>query len=44
MSREEIGETLGCKYWGPLRFRQALKAGAERGAFRKLGGKRYGPA
>jgi hypothetical protein len=29
---------------GPLRFRQGLKAGVERGAFRKLDGKRYGPA
>jgi hypothetical protein len=44
LSRDEIGEALGCKYWGPLRFRQALKAGVERGAFRKLNGKRYGPA
>jgi Phage integrase family len=35
-------QALGCKYWGPLRFRQALKAGVERGAFRKLDGKRYG--
>jgi hypothetical protein len=40
--KDEIGEALGCKYWGPLRFRQALKAGVERGAFRKLDGKRYG--
>jgi hypothetical protein len=37
------GETLGCKYWGPLRFRQALKEGVERGAFRKVGRGRYGP-
>jgi hypothetical protein len=44
LSRDEIGEVLGCKYWGPLRFRQALKEGVERGAFRKLGAKRYGPA
>jgi hypothetical protein len=44
MSRDEIGDTLGCKYWGPLRFRQALKAGVERGAFRKVGRGRYAPA
>jgi hypothetical protein len=44
MSRKEIGEALGCKYWGPLRFRQALKAGVEQGAFRKVGGGRYAPA
>jgi hypothetical protein len=44
MSRDEIGDTLGCKYWGPLRFRQALKEGVERGAFRKVGRGRYTPA
>jgi hypothetical protein len=43
MERSAIGEKLGCKYWGPLRFRGALKAGVERGAFRKSGG-RYAPA
>ena len=42
-SRNEIGERLGCKYWGPLRFRGALKEGVERGAFRKEGS-RYAPA
>jgi hypothetical protein len=35
--RKEIGDRLGCKYWGPLRFRNALKQGVERGAFRKRG-------
>jgi hypothetical protein len=40
----EIGEQLGCKYWGPLRFRSALKQGVERGAFRKTGHNRYAPA
>jgi hypothetical protein len=44
LPRDEIGEALGCKYWGPLRFRQALKAGVERGAFRKAGPRRYAPA
>ena len=42
-SRKEIGERLGCKYWGPLRFRSALKQGVERGAFRKSGRNRYAP-
>lgn len=42
-SRKEIGEQLGCKYWGPMRFRAALKAGVERGAFRKSGHNRYAP-
>ncbi|HEX4718622.1 MAG TPA: hypothetical protein VH300_08835 [Thermoleophilaceae bacterium] len=44
MSRSEIGDTLGCKYWGPTRFRGALKEGVERGAFRKTRGNRYAPA
>lgn len=41
--KQQIGEKLGQKYWGPLRFRNALKAGCERGAFRKVGGGRYAP-
>jgi hypothetical protein len=39
--RNDIGEKLGCKYWGPLRFRAALKEGVKRGAFRKVGRNRY---
>ena len=42
MSRNDIGERLGCKYWGPLRFRGALKEGLARGAF-KQSGKSYSP-
>jgi hypothetical protein len=41
LDRKTIGETLGCKYWGPTRFRAALKAGVERGEFRKTGRNRY---
>ena len=44
MDRSAIGDALGCKYWGPMRFRQALKEGVERGAFRKAGRNRYAPA
>ena len=44
LSKSDIGEKLGCKYWGPLRFRSALKEGVERGAFRKAGRSRYAPA
>jgi len=43
LTKREIGDRLGCKYWGPLRFRNALKQGVERGAFRKTGGNRYAP-
>ncbi len=41
--RKEIGEKLGCKYWGPRRFNNALKEGVKRGAFRR-NGSRYAPA
>jgi hypothetical protein len=43
-SADEIGAELGCKYWGPMRFRRALKEGVRRGAFRKAGRKRYSAA
>jgi hypothetical protein len=43
LDRDTIGETLGCKYWGPMRFRNALKEGVKRGAFAKAGRGRYGP-
>jgi hypothetical protein len=44
LDRNEIGNRLGCKYWGPLRFRNALKEGVKRGAFRKAGRSRYSAA
>jgi hypothetical protein len=44
MSKDDIGEKLGCKYWGPLRFRNALKEGVKREVFRKTGRNRYAPA
>ncbi len=40
-TKSAIGDSLGCKYWGPMRFRNALKQGVERGAFRKTSGGRY---
>ena len=42
-TKDEIGDALGCKYWGPLRFRNALKEGTKRGTFRKAGRNRYAP-
>ena len=44
LPRKEIGERLGCKYWGPMRFRRALKAGVERGDFKRAARGRYAPA
>ena len=43
LTRNQIGDTLGCKYWGPTRFRNALKEGVERGAFRKVKRNVYAP-
>ena len=40
-SRKEIGEKLGSRYWGPLRFRNALREGVKRGVFRKVSRDRY---
>jgi MFS family permease len=40
-----IGTILGSlAYWGPLRFRNALKEGVQRGAFRKTARNRYAAA
>ena len=44
LSKNEIGDALGCKYWGPMRFRNALKEGVKRGEFQKAGRGRYAPA
>ena len=44
LDKDTIGDKLGCKYWGPLRFRGALKEGVNRGAFRKEGRNRYAAA
>ena len=41
LPRKEIGNKLGCKYWGPLRFRRALKEAVDRGTISKTSGNRY---
>lgn len=43
LDRKVIGERLGCRYWGPMRFRRALKEGVARGVFRRTGRGRYAP-
>jgi hypothetical protein len=43
MKRGDLGNLLGCRYWGPRRFAHALKAGVEQGRFRRVGRGRYGP-
>lgn len=37
LPRKEIGDRLGCRYWGPMRFRSALREGVDRGVLRKNG-------
>jgi hypothetical protein len=44
MRRGELGDLVGCKYWGPGRFARALKKAASEGRIRRLGVGRYGPA
>jgi hypothetical protein len=44
MKRDDIGDALGCKYWGPRRFARALKAGVADGRFRRVRRGVYGPA
>ena len=44
MRRGELGDLIGCKYWGPGRFARALKEGARQGRIRRTGMGRYGPA
>ena len=44
MKRGDIGELLGCRYWGPRRFSRALKIGVDEGRFRRVRRGVYGPA
>jgi len=44
LEKGEIGDRLGCKYWGPTRFRNALKEGVKRDEFKKTGRNRYAPS
>jgi hypothetical protein len=44
MRRGELGEIVGCKYWGPGRFARALRAAVQEGRISHPGFGRYGPA
>jgi hypothetical protein len=44
MRRSELGDLIGCKYWGPGRFARALKAAVEQGRIKHTRIGRYGPA
>jgi hypothetical protein len=43
MPRRELSDKLGCKYWGPRRFANALKKGVDEGRFRRVRRGVYGP-
>ena len=44
MRRRDLGNLIGCKYWGPGRFRGALKDAVEQGRNERAGCGRYAPA
>ncbi|MGN6872523.1 MAG: hypothetical protein ACTHMY_29385 [Solirubrobacteraceae bacterium] len=43
MRRSELGDLIGCKYWGPRRFARALKTAVDQGRIRHSGVGRYAP-
>ena len=44
MRRRDLGNLIGCKYWGPGRFRRALNHAVKQGRIERTGFGRYGPA
>jgi MFS family permease len=44
MTREELGRAVGARYWGPGRFRGALREAVGEGAARRIGRRSYAPA
>jgi hypothetical protein len=44
MRRRDLGNLVGCKYWGPQRFSRALKTAVQQGRIEHRGFGRYGPA
>jgi MFS family permease len=43
-TREELAERIGARYWGPGRYRAALRGAVSDGVARRLGGDRYASA
>jgi len=43
MSREELGQLVGARYWGPGRFRGALREAVGEGAAQRVGRSNYAP-
>lgn len=44
LGRKELGDLVGCRYWGPGAYSRALREGASQGAFRRTRRNRYAPA
>jgi MFS family permease len=44
MTREELGSAVGARYWGPGRFRGALREAVGEGAARRVGRSSYAPS
>jgi len=44
LRRRELGQLVGCKYWGPGRFGRALRAGVRQGRLSRPRRGVYGPA
>jgi hypothetical protein len=44
LRRGELGRLVGCRYWGPGRFRSALRRAVAEGRIAHTGFGRYGPA
>jgi MFS family permease len=43
MTREELGQAVGARYWGPGRFRGALREAVGEGAAQRVGRSSYAP-
>jgi MFS family permease len=44
LPRDELGDLVQCRYWGPGRYRRALSKAVERGRIRRTGRGRFAPA
>ena len=44
LGRGELAQRIGARYWGPGRFRNALREALAEGAARRAGRDRYGPS
>jgi hypothetical protein len=44
LQRGELGELVGCKYWGPGRYSRALRAAVQEGRISRVARGRYGPS